>query len=53
MHIINKDDRVKGVQISPYIITNRTGYNIIIHSDFILTDKLKNNQKMHLQNRNL
>lgn len=53
LHIINKDERAKGIQISPYVITNRTGHNIIINSDFTLTAKLSNNEKMHLQNKNL
>jgi hypothetical protein len=51
LHIINKDERAKGIQISPYVITNRTGFSIIIHSDFTLTAKIKNNEKMHLQHK--
>jgi hypothetical protein len=53
LHVINREERAKGIQISPYVIANRTGYSIIIHSDFTLTAKLKNNEKMHLQNRSL
>jgi len=43
LHVINKEERAKGIQISPYVITNRTGYNLIIESDAIVTAKLKNN----------
>lgn len=41
------------MQISPYVITNRTGYSIIVNSDFTITTKLRNNEKMHLQNRSI
>lgn len=51
LHVINREERAKGIQISPYVITNRTGFSVIIHSDFTLTAKLKNNEKMHLQHR--
>jgi hypothetical protein len=51
LHVINREERAKGIQISPYVITNRTGFSVIIHSEFTLTAKLRNNEKMHLQHR--
>ena len=40
---------MKGAVISPYVLTNRTGMNLIITSGIISPAKLKSNEKMHLE----
>ena len=51
--VVGQEQKAKGIQITPYVITNRTGMTIFIDSDNIVPAKLRNNDKMHIQSRSL
>lgn len=49
LNLFKKDELADGLNISPYVITNRTGFTLFVNNSVILPTKILDGEKMHLQ----
>lgn len=51
--LIDASEKAKGVQVSPYVVTNRTGVSLFINSEATIGVRLRTGEKAHLQSKSM